>query len=172
MGQPRPQPAVRTRRRALLQIWVQVQEGHKDLAQLALKALSNHVPQGRPLRGLRGRHPPRNRPAWHHQWPPQPAIPALAVQHAPAALRRDRSCRIRLRRVSSPSSASSSSSRDSEAPAPAGWRLRVPTIRGIGTVNLFVSGGMTIHFLIKRILRRGHTPCLKTSKDSGTGWNH
>ena len=43
-------------RRVLLQLWVQVQEGHKDLAQLALGALSNHVPQGRrPL--VDGIHP-------------------------------------------------------------------------------------------------------------------
>ena len=58
-------------RRVLLQIWVH--------------ALSNHVPQGRPLRGLRGRHPPRNRPAW----PPMTAaaIPAPAVQHAQHVLR-------------------------------------------------------------------------------------
>ena len=39
------------------------------------------------------------------------------------------------------------------------WRLRVPTIRGVGMVDFF-----------KRVLRRGDTPCLKTLKNPGTGW--
>ena len=63
-------------RRVLLQIWIQVQKGHKDLAQPALGALTQHAPQGGPLRRLRGWHPPRGRPARHHQRPPQPAVPA------------------------------------------------------------------------------------------------
>ena len=60
-----------------------LQEGHKDLAQLALGGLGDHVPQGRPLPGLCGRRPPRGCPARHHQRSPQPAVPEPAVQHAP-----------------------------------------------------------------------------------------
>ena len=47
----------------LLQVWLPLQEGHKNLAQLNLGGLGDHVPQGRPLPGLCGRRPPRGGPA-------------------------------------------------------------------------------------------------------------
>ena len=49
------------------------------------------------------------------------------------------------------------------------WRLRVPTIRGGLGVPTIRGVGMVAFFnFFKRVLRRSHTPCLKTPKDTGT----
>ena len=80
--------AARTCRRTRNPHGFRYQEGHQNLAQPALGPSQTMRRKGDRCEAF-AEASTRGRPARHHQRPPQPAVPAPAVQHAPAAVRRD-----------------------------------------------------------------------------------